>query len=196
MAWAATKLTSRGLKVAYVDWDAHHGDGVEVLLGDNPTALTMSIHNGEIFPGTGRDGHSPERGIYNWALASGAGDDELREAMAQIGEILTGFRPDVILVACGADGLIGDPLGGLSYTIAGVAEVAAHQIGALAGRLGAPVIVGGAGGYQPFGATPEAWAEWVWMINDGLVSRLRARSDRGAGFETLNSRVATTVVAR
>lgn len=170
MAWAAKKLVAAGLKVAYVDWDAHHGDGVEALLAEEPHALTFSIHLGGIFPGTGMDGHDPARGIYNWALARGAGDYALGDAMQEVLHIIRDSRPDVILVACGADGLDGDPLGGLRYTWTGVTKGAAYPLGALAGRLGAPVIVGGAGGYQPFDRTPEAWAQWVAHIYGALAA--------------------------
>ena len=170
MAWAAKKLVRLGLKVAYFDWDAHHGDGVEELLRDEPQALTMSVHNGGIFPGTGLDGHDPARGIYNWALPQGGGCHDLYHAAQEAWEILDEFNPDVILVACGADGLHGDPLGALSYDVYGVVKTVAYPLGALARRLDAPVVIGGAGGYQPYDETPRAWAEWVSHIY-GAVAR-------------------------
>jgi len=61
---AAKELAGSGLKVLFVDWDAHHGDGVEFLLEEVPHVMTASIHNGAIFPGTGQR-HRPEANAYN-----------------------------------------------------------------------------------------------------------------------------------
>ncbi len=71
MAVAAKELAGSGLKVLYVDWDAHHGDGVEFLLEEVPQVMTASIHNGAIFPGTGQR-HRPEANEYNWPLSYGS----------------------------------------------------------------------------------------------------------------------------
>jgi acetoin utilization protein AcuC len=82
----------------------------------------------------------------------------------------------VILLACGADGLEGDPLSGLEYTQTGMAQ-AAMAVGEYAREMGIPVIIGGAGGYQPLDGTPTAWAivaATVWAVRNGLdPSRLR-----------------------
>jgi len=61
---AAKELAGSGLKVLFVDWDAHHGDGVELLLEEVPHVMTASIHNGAICPGTGQR-HRPEANAYN-----------------------------------------------------------------------------------------------------------------------------------
>jgi acetoin utilization protein AcuC len=65
MAWAATRLTGAGQRVIYLDWDAHHGDGVEALLLNTPEAVTASIQDRTIFPGTGRGWSDTMRGAYN-----------------------------------------------------------------------------------------------------------------------------------
>ena len=73
-----------GLRVAILDIDAHHGDGVENLTADNPMVLTYSIHEKGIFPGTGNE-RDPARNIYNYPLMPrdydlyipGKGDDGL-----------------------------------------------------------------------------------------------------------------------
>jgi acetoin utilization protein AcuC len=160
MAWAAQRFTQLGKRVLYIDWDAHHGDGVEGLLLDNRMAVTASIHDGTIFPGTGRDGHDEARGAYNWALPRGAGDDELLSAFGEIAWMFHELRPDVVLLACGADGLAGDPLSTLQYTLGGIFKTAGW-LGNLCQVAGIPVLAGGAGGYQPETETPTAWVEAI-----------------------------------
>lgn len=169
MAWAATRLTSLNKKVVYVDWDAHHGDGVEALLLHNANAVTASIHDGTIFPGTGRAGHDASRGAYNWALARAAGDDALRSALHEIIELIDQETPDVILLACGADGLSGDQLSTLNYTLGGIADVAT-TLGQCCARKRIPIVVGGAGGYQPLTETPQAWATTIRCLHETFLS--------------------------
>lgn len=171
MAWAAQHFTGVGKRVLYVDWDAHHGDGVEELLLDNRLAVTASIHDGTIFPGSGRDGHDVSRGAYNWALPAGAGDFQLVMAMEEVSRLLHEMRPDVVLVACGADGLAGDPLSTLQYTIGGIFK-AAGGLGYECASAGIPVLVGGAGGYQPETETPEAWVATVRALHGFIDDEL------------------------
>lgn len=123
MAIAAKLLVDSGMKVLYVDWDAHHGDGVEFLLEDEPRVLTASIHNGLIFPGTGRE-HRPQANAYNWPLAHGSDGSALLAALDEVLELGASFRPDVVLLATGADGHREDPLGGLVYEVDDFAEAA------------------------------------------------------------------------
>ena len=85
MAWAAQHFAAQGRQVLYVDLDAHHGDGVEALTRSNPSVTTCSVHDSTIFPGTGRR-HSPEDGVFNYPLAFGAGDAELRQSVDTITE--------------------------------------------------------------------------------------------------------------
>lgn len=160
MAWAAKRLVAEGLTVLYVDWDAHHGDGVEALLHGYDGAVTASIHDANIYPGTGRDGHDVAAGAYNWGLPAGAGDDALATAMGEVLTLADELAPDVVLLACGADGLAGDPLSTLRFSLAGIAD-AATALGTWAATNDVPVLVGGAGGYQPLTETPQAWFETV-----------------------------------
>jgi len=168
MAWAAHHLTSQGRKVVYVDWDAHHGDGVEALLFGDTRAVTASIHDATIFPGTGHTSF-PAAGAYNWPLARGAGDTDLAHAMHDVLALLEAEDPDVLLVACGADGLAGDPLSTLTYTLSGI-QSAAAVVGGWAATHQVPVLVGGAGGYQPLTETPTAWALTIRSLHDAFSS--------------------------
>jgi len=144
-------------RIAILDIDAHHGDGTEELLAQNQSVLTFSVHDRSIFPGTGHN-DDPDRQIYNRALPANSGDAELHVAVQDFTGIAKTFDPDMIFVAIGADGLAGDPLSTLNYTIEGM-EAAIKQV-----RLAfpnTPILFGGAGGYQPDGETPQAWARMV-----------------------------------
>lgn len=167
MAWAAHYFAAQGKRVAYFDWDIHHGDGVENLTRESPRILTASVHEWGIFPGTGRESE-PENATFNWALPRGADDAVLVDAIGEAVAHIEAFRPDVLLLACGADGLANDPLSNAQYTFDGIAQ-AARTYGELAARLDVPVLIGGAGGYQPETETPQAWAITIAALHAALT---------------------------
>ena len=155
----ATK--DHGLKVAILDIDAHHGDGTENLTADNPMVLTYSVHEKGIFPGTGNESQ-PEKHIFNAPLVTkqserdlGKGDDALIHAVSDFIQKTNEFKPDLIFIACGADGHREDPLSSLEYSVDGYRSVAklirTHY-------SDTPILMGGAGGYLPDTRTPEVWA--------------------------------------
>ncbi len=159
MAYAGVAFANAGLKVMYVDWDAHHGDGVEELLFDTDIP-TMSIHDGTIYPGTGRQGHDLKHSAYNWALNSGAGDSEFADAMDDIKKLADEIKPDIVLLATGADAHETDPLSSLNFTYKGYGY-ASSVIAEIANKYSSQVLIGGAGGYQPHTHTPAVWAQVV-----------------------------------
>ena len=167
-AWAAQHFAAQGLKVAYLDWDAHHGDGVEALTKRSPQILTASIHQHGIFPGTGNRTMQKYNAL-NYPLFAGDGDAELVEAVEDALYAIHDFEPDVLLVAAGADGYTADPLAQLEYTLDGFTE-AAKLTGQFANDLGIPVLVGGAGGYTPLTYTPIIWSEVVHTIHRELAA--------------------------
>jgi acetoin utilization protein AcuC len=169
MAWAAREFQKNGMKIMYIDWDAHHGDGVENMLMGSINLTTCSIHDSVIFPGTGLDGHFPELGVYNWALDPASGDDEFRRAMGEIEQLADKLKPDVVLLATGADAHISDPLSTLQFDYPGY-EDAASTVGRIASAYSeGRVLIGGAGGYQPFDHTPEIWAKVVAKVHDEVT---------------------------
>ena len=142
-------------RVVYLDIDAHHGDGVEDAFRDDPRVLTISVHEAGRWPGTGL-ANDAGRGILNFPVPQGFCDSELRFLMkAAIVPAVAAHRPQALLLQCGADGLIEDPLAKLSLSNA------AHRYVARAARGLAPrlVVVGG-GGYNPW-TVARAWA-CVW----------------------------------
>jgi len=155
LAVTATRLLDGDIqRISVIDIDAHHGDGTEALLRDNPRVQTLSVHDATIFPGTG---HADDqlREVFNEPLASGAGDRELHAAIARfVGEVGR-FSPDLLMLAVGADGHVTDPLSSLTYSVEGMTSAVASIRTAFPDL---PILVGGAGGYQPDDVTPEVWA--------------------------------------
>ena len=145
------------LKVAIIDIDAHHGDGVENLTRLNPQVLTFSIHESGIFPGTG-DVSEPENNVFNYPLkkeVTGLGDSALLAGVNKLLPIARHFQPDLLFITCGADGLKADPLTHLEYSVAGY-KSAAQLLRETFPSI--PILMGGAGGYLPDTGTPKVWA--------------------------------------
>lgn len=169
MAWAARQFDLKGMKVMYIDWDAHHGDGVENLLRDHADIVTASIHDSVIFPGTGLKGHEPDYGVYNWALDPSSGDEAFVHAMSEIEVLADKIKPDVVLLATGADAHISDPLSTLNFDYPGY-TYAAKTVARIANKHSqGRVLIGGAGGYQPLDHTPKIWAHVVSQIQRDVI---------------------------
>lgn len=154
-ALAAIRLADKGHRVAILDIDAHHGDGTETLTKHHDNILTMSVHDGTIFPGTGTV-DDPDFHVYNSPLAAGSGDEALQAEVELFCGLIDRFRPHFIFIAAGADGLREDPLSTLQYSVAGLTDAVrlVRQC-----EPSTPILVGGAGGYRPDDHTPEAWAQ-------------------------------------
>jgi acetoin utilization protein AcuC len=153
-AMAARLAAQRGLRVAILDVDAHHGDGTENLTSDLDAVCTVSIHQAGIFPGTGLTS-DPDRLVHNIPLPAGSGDVDLLVEVQDAIRLMRRIEPDLILLAAGADGHRDDPLSALGYTVVGY-RGAARMVREAFPTL--PILVGGAGGYRPDDATPEVWA--------------------------------------
>jgi len=141
-------------RIAYVDIDAHHGDGVFYAFETDPEAGFADIHEDGrfLYPGTGaagETGRGPAAGTkLNLPLPPGAGDSEFRVCWEQVEAYLRGFAPQFILFQCGADSLAGDPITHLRYTAASHGHAAA-RLKVLAGEYcqGRLLALGG-GGYN------------------------------------------------
>jgi acetoin utilization deacetylase AcuC-like enzyme len=128
-------------RIAVVDFDVHHGNGTEALLRDDPSVLTLSLHQWPFWPGTGGPGTSAD-GIVNVPLAAGSGDDEYQEAFRELVEpSVRAFEPDLVLVAAGVDAHRDDPLADMLLTADGFRDLA-RRSAALGPRVAA-VLEGG-----------------------------------------------------
>ncbi len=141
-------------RVAYVDIDAHHGDGVYYAFEDDPDLIFADMHEDGryLYPGTGgahETGKGCARGTkLNIPLAPGADDAAFHRAWPQVEEFVRTGRPEFIILQAGADSIAGDPITHLQFTPAAHAHAAA-RLCALAdeccqGRL----LATGGGGYD------------------------------------------------
>jgi acetoin utilization protein AcuC len=141
-------------RIAYVDIDAHHGDGVFYGFEDDPDLLFADVHEDGrfLYPGTGaaeETGTGLAKGTkLNIPMAPGAEDRDFTVAWERIAEYIDKASPDFIIFQCGADSLAGDPLTHLRYSEEAHAA-AAVSLCQLADLHCAGRIVGtGGGGYS------------------------------------------------
>ena len=162
IAWLLRQGAER---VAYVDVDAHHGDGVQAAFWNDPRVLTISLHEdpATLFPGTGlpceTGGAAAEGSAVNVALPAGTRDAGwLRAFNAVVPPLLREFRPQILVSQHGCDTHWSDPLANLELTID--AQRAAHAaIHALAHEVsGGRWLLTGGGGYQHVQVVPRSWA--------------------------------------
>ncbi len=177
-------MVRRGRRVAYVDIDAHHGDGVQFGFYDTDRVLTISIHeSGEsLFPGTGFvEEIGRGRGIgyaVNAPLLPGSDDEIFLWALDQVvPPLLTAFKPDVLVTQLGADTHRTDPLTNLALTTGGFAE-AVRRLQPLCRKW----IALGGGGYN-LENVPRSWTlAWAIMnrreVPDEMPDSFRATFHR------------------
>jgi acetoin utilization protein AcuC len=158
-------------RVAYVDTDAHHGDGVERAFWDDPRVLTISLHEtGQmLFPGTGfatdLGGPGVEGTAVNVALPPGTADSGwLRAFHAVVPDLLHAFRPDVLVTQHGCDSHTEDPLAHLMLSVDGqrAAYLALHELAhdVAGGRW----VAFGGGGYDVVDVVPRAWTHLLAIV--------------------------------
>jgi acetoin utilization protein AcuC len=157
-------LDAGAQRVAYVDVDAHHGDGVQAVFWDDPRVLTVSIHETghALFPGTGYPSDTGGAGApgsaVNLALPSGTGDSGwLRAIDAVVPAAVRAFAPDVLVTQHGCDSHVMDPLTHLRVSIDGQ-RLAAARLHELAHEVAAGrwLALGG-GGYAMVDVVPRSW---------------------------------------
>ncbi len=183
-------LVNRGLRVVYVDIDAHHGDGVQAGFYDTDKVLTISLHESGmfLFPGTG--------GVEEMGVGAGEGysinlplypgtDDQiyLRAFREVVLPLVEAFKPDVIATQLGIDTYHTDPLTHLMLSSAGF-EQAVSDFAA----MGIPWLAFGGGGYD-LGAVARCWTlaygvmverEWPDDLPGNYVSKYGGRKLRDA----------------
>ena len=151
-------------RVAYVDVDVHHGDGVERIFWDDPRVLTISLHESgrALFPGTGFAGDvggpSAQGEAVNVALPPGTGDSAwLRALHATALPLVRAFRPDVLVTQHGCDTHVQDPLAHLALSV-DAQRAAAEALHRLSHEVcqGRWVALGG-GGYEVVDVVPRTW---------------------------------------
>ncbi|MEJ7743652.1 MAG: acetoin utilization protein AcuC [Nocardioidaceae bacterium] len=173
IAW----LLSQGAKrVAYVDIDVHHGDGVQAAFYNDPRVLTISMHEdpGTLFPGTGRPlesgGPDADGSAVNVALPPGTADGGwLRAFHAVVPPLLRSFEPTVLVTQHGCDSHMDDPLAHLMLSIDGQREahLALHELAheVCEGRW----LATGGGGYALVDVVPRTWCHLLAVIGGAPI---------------------------
>lgn len=194
---AVARLLADGAeRVAYVDVDAHHGDGVELAFWDDPRVLTISIHESgqTLFPGTGHPadvGGPDARGtVVNMALPAGTSDRKwLRALGSTVLPLVRAFAPQVVVSQHGCDAHGMDPLTNLAVSVDAQREAMvlihdlAHEV--CAGRW----LALGGGGYAVVQVVPRVWTHLLAIAAHvpvdpatPLPDAWRARVEELAGF--------------
>jgi len=160
-----------GLRVAYVDIDAHHGDGVEDAFYERDDVLTLSVHESGryLFPGTGRAtdiGVGAGRGCaLNVPLPPDA-DDACYQVVAErvIEPAIVAYAPDLVVIQAGGDTHRGDPLTHLYLSVEGYCQLLARCLDVARSVAPGRIVVTGGGGYQPFSEVPRMWAAALALL--------------------------------
>lgn len=187
---AINELVRRGLRVAYVDIDCHHGDGVQLAYYDTDQVLTISMHeSGQfLFPGTG---HVQEMGTgkgrgysVNVPLYPYTGDDLYYWAFEQVTlPLLNAFRPDALVSQLGIDTHYLDPITHLALTTQGFGKVVAKFAGVAPKWLAL-----GGGGYDVH-AVARSWTlAYGVMAGQDLADEIPDSYRRQHGVETITDR--------
>ncbi len=141
-------------RVAYVDIDAHHGDGVFYSFESDPDLIFADLHeDGKyLYPGTGAITETGSNGAINTKLnipmPPGANDDLFKQVWPKVEAYLRQYKPDFILFQCGADSIDGDPITHMAYSETSHAY-ATQQLCKLADEFcGGKLLAMGGGGYN------------------------------------------------
>jgi acetoin utilization protein AcuC len=155
-------------RIVYVDLDAHHCDGVELAFSGNPGVRMISVHEEGRWPFTGALGDDGRGSAFNLPVPKGYNDSEARAVLHEM--ILprtTEFAPEVLVLQCGADSLLEDPLSRLALSNRAYLE-AIRALLPLAPRT----LVLGGGGYNPWSVGRLWTAIWGVVSGQDLPDRL------------------------
>ncbi|GIH22451.1 acetoin utilization protein AcuC [Acrocarpospora phusangensis] len=162
IAWL---LEQGARRVAYVDVDVHHGDGVQAAFLHDPRVLTISLHESPrtLFPGTGYPHETGAEGTsVNVALPAGCGDPGwLRAFHAVVPPLLREFGPEILVTQHGCDSHALDPLANLMLSLDGQ-RTAYQELHRLAHETaGGRWVATGGGGYELVQVVPRAWTHLI-----------------------------------
>ena len=188
--WRSRWLLANGAeRIAYVDVDVHHGDGVQQIFYHDPRVLTISLHEtpAVLFPGTGFPyeigGPDALGSAVNVALPPGTGDSGwLRAFHAVVPQALRAFQPQILVTQHGCDSHQHDPLADLELTVDGQ-RASYLALAELADELceGRWVSTGG-GGYSITNVVPRAWTHLLAIVGGQPLAPETPTTRSGGGM--------------
>jgi acetoin utilization deacetylase AcuC-like enzyme len=156
VAVTARALQAEGLadRVLILDWDVHHGNGTQDAFYDDPSVFFVSVHQAPHYPGTGG---ASETGVgeglgttLNVPLAAGTPPAQHRVAFEEaVGQALSDFAPDFVLLSAGFDCMAGDPLGGMLLEPSDLYSMTRHVVEVAAAGCDGRIVAVLEGGYEP-----------------------------------------------
>lgn len=185
-------------RIAYVDLDAHHCDGVELAFAGDPAVRMISIHEEGRWPFSGGLEDRAGGSAFNLPVPKGYNDSEARAVLNElILPRVVEFRPEVIVLQCGADSLTEDPLSRLGLSNRAYLE-AVRALMPLSPRF----LVLGGGGYNPWSVGRLWTAIWGVLsrqdlprhLPDSAEAVLRGLSWRGGGRAAPDATMLTTLL--
>lgn len=192
---AILTLKESGMRVLYLDIDAHHGDGVEQAFDNDNHVLTVSLHmdtaytypqRGGKITDTGASGHA-----VNLPLPKAVNDSEYRYAFHKIWPaVLSAFNPDAVVLQAGTDMLKEDPLGKFNISnnlFLDVIETVKTSAPTHANTVPRLLILGG-GGYHPI-ALARCWTR-VWFTISGHPIPQKMPDQAGRLLKTIDQMLA------
>jgi len=154
VAIEAVRAEHGALKVAVVDYDVHHGNGTQAIYYDDPTTLTISLHQDGLFPlnsgGVDERGAAAGEGFaINVPLPAGSGNGAYLHAFERVVvPALHRFQPDLVVVASGFDSGANDPLGRMMVTAEGYRQLTGMLMAAATDLCGSRLAMAHEGGYS------------------------------------------------
>ena len=160
-------------RIAYVDIDAHHPDGVELAFAGDPDIRMVSVHEEARWPFTGRLEDAAGGSAFNLPVPKGLNDSEMAEIRDRlILPLVAEFAPEAVVLQCGADAVEEDPLARLSLS-----NNAHWAIVAALRPLAPRYLVLGGGGYNPW-SVGRLWAGvWATLAGHEIPERLPAEAE-------------------
>jgi acetoin utilization protein AcuC len=169
-------------RIAYVDIDAHHPDGVEVGFAGDPEVLMISVHEERRWPFTGALEADAGGSAVNLPVPRGLNDSEMAEIRDRlILPLVAGFAPDAVVLQCGADAVEEDPLSRLCLSNNAHWEIVRALL-----PLSPRYLVLGGGGYNPWSVGRLWTGVWAALTGQEIPDRLPPEAEavlRGLHWE-------------
>jgi acetoin utilization protein AcuC len=171
-------LDNGASRVAYIDVDVHHGDGVQAAFYDDPRVLTISLHESGhfLFPGTGfvdEVGNGDAEGTkVNVSLPPYTFDDVYKQAFERVvPSLVEAFGPDVLFTQLGCDTHATDPLAHFALTTKSYRYLARAFHDLAHSAAGGRWVATGGGGYQIYSVVPRAWTIYFSELAGGELPK-------------------------